>query len=210
MSPSLTVTRMPPTEDGMRSSRWPMKLVHVADSEVPCSNCVRRQCGHICPENVQGHEGLRLWVGSRPPVTTNGRLSDASDRLENYDHDAEAGHDHGSDQPPDPMSTESLPPHLPSVPIAALPTTALESSGPSSTNAGQGRPEQIPSGPTESLSIYEAGSWASYSPAQCEQHRPQDEGISSGTLLLANGGRSKYLGPNASSEWIRDVSPQQC
>lgn len=28
---------------------------------------------------------------------------------------------------------------------------------------------------------------------------------SSGTLLMANGGRSKYLGPNASSEWLRDV-----
>lgn len=26
---------------------------------------------------------------------------------------------------------------------------------------------------------------------------------------MANGGRSKYLGPNASSEWLRDVSPSQ-
>lgn len=44
------------------------------------------------------------------------------------------------------------------------------------------------------------------SPLATSSHSQAVEEHSSGTLLLANGGRSKYLGPNASSEWLRDVS----
>ncbi|GMK58988.1 hypothetical protein CspeluHIS016_0700030 [Cutaneotrichosporon spelunceum] len=35
-----------------------------------------------------------------------------------------------------------------------------------------------------------------------------DEG-GSGTLVMANGGRSKYLGPNAASEWLRDQETRE-
>lgn len=38
----------------------------------------------------------------------------------------------------------------------------------------------------------------------------QDDGRSFGTLLISRGGRSKYLGPTAASEWLQDVSLTRC
>jgi hypothetical protein len=37
---------------------------------------------------------------------------------------------------------------------------------------------------------------------------PGEESGSHGTLMLSKGGRSRYLGPTAGSEWLKDVSNQ--
>lgn len=37
-----------------------------------------------------------------------------------------------------------------------------------------------------------------------------EQSASHGTLMLSEGGRSKYLGPTAGSEWLKDVRPSLC
>ncbi|WOO78230.1 uncharacterized protein LOC62_02G001781 [Vanrija pseudolonga] len=61
-----------------------------------------------------------------------------------------------------------------------------------------------------SFTFMDPPSWASFSPAppQAPPSDPVDGQESSGTLLMA-GGRSKYLGPNASSEWLRDQESKE-
>jgi hypothetical protein len=57
------------------------------------------------------------------------------------------------------------------------------------------------------VSFLDSSSWTGGSPGSRQVVSTfGDEVQSSGTLLMAHGGRSKYLGPNASSEWLRDVS----
>lgn len=57
------------------------------------------------------------------------------------------------------------------------------------------------------VSFLDSSSWTGGSPGSHQLVNTfGDEVQSSGTLLMAHGGRSKYLGPNASSEWLRDVS----
>jgi hypothetical protein len=74
---------------------------------------------------------------------------------------------------------------MPEVPIAALPDLTR------------------PSSTSPSFPFLDPASWRSVDSGVSQP--PVHEEGGSGTLLMANGGRSKYLGPNAASEWLRDV-----
>ncbi|KLT41091.1 hypothetical protein CC85DRAFT_303533 [Cutaneotrichosporon oleaginosum] len=155
------------------------------DRQVPCAHCVRRRCSDICPDGVQT-DGLQL-------------LSEASNR---HRHRGQASDDHdGTPAVQSPARASTSPPRsassslLPIMPGVTIPAVVPDLVQSSSTNS-------------PSFSFLDPASWRSVDSAGA-QLAASHEQDGSGTLLMANGGRSKYLGPNASSEWLRDQETRE-
>ncbi|WRT69338.1 uncharacterized protein IL334_006322 [Kwoniella shivajii] len=201
------------------------------DRQVPCANCVRRSCGHLCPERerTQGNKG------------SDGLLS----RLETLEGVLQQ---HGIPVPTSEQSSSqnrSPSPAGTSLSRANPTPRPVPSSEQNLTTEVSNRSPDSPSGTGAALSqLADAavqmdeetspglGSWTA--PVQAPPHthhvqfdfstpstkslgsdrtlglsgRPPSPGNHSyGTLVLSQGGRSKYLGPTAASEWLKD---QEC
>ena len=172
-------------------------------------------------DSTSPSSGETRGATSMGPVATGGPL--ASDSLEASapiishpftidDHGSTSQSGSSSTQPPRPrvsfetLESITLPPFDYSV--EPLPTVNEEPSAerggtfpsvpqPFQSQPAPSAPTQASTGPT-SLTSPQAPMNASTSTAS--------ESQAYGTLLLGQGGRSKYLGPTAGSEWLKDVS----
>ncbi|WWC65511.1 uncharacterized protein I303_108129 [Kwoniella dejecticola CBS 10117] len=206
------------------------------DRQIPCANCVRRACGHLCPEKErpQGNvgpngllnrletlEGMLQEHGiplpsSAAPVNRAATPSNpAPDSLRQrssslFKHNDQPSLDiHTSHNNNQPKASTSISPSVPvEGALSDLADAAALSHHEDASTQGMDSGPSIPqpelqqvrfdfSTPSvEALNIYKP----------VEPPRPDDspDNQSYGTLVLSHGGRSKYLGPTAASEWLKD------
>ncbi|OCF30850.1 hypothetical protein I317_05061 [Kwoniella heveanensis CBS 569] len=230
------------------------------DRQIPCANCVRRSCGHLCPERErpQGNAGAtgllsRLEtlegvlqqhgiplptssaqtsavptrapssvpaVQQQPPPPSalhTGRdqqsfaasshdLSQAASPIVNQKDLAEASGSHTS--PPQPTATASTHALFDLANAAAL----THYTPPSSSSTIQ--PTEADNGPLMTqqelhrvrfdFSTPSAETLSMHPSVEAPMQQDSPDTQSYGTLVLSHGGRSKYLGPTAASEWLKD------
>ncbi|BEJ05387.1 hypothetical protein CcaverHIS641_0212040 [Cutaneotrichosporon cavernicola] len=178
------------------------RLKMKCDRQVPCSQCVRRKCAALCSDGAQT-DGLQL-------------LSEASKR-----HRSEGAPVISPPASPR-VRVESTPPVRAATPASPLATTSTipRNDTHPSLIATAAMPETVPltaalSGLAQpstspSFPFLDPTSWPSVESGTSQPSVPShvEEG-GSGTLVMANGGRSKYLGPNAASEWLRDQETRE-
>ncbi|KAL1891972.1 hypothetical protein Sste5346_007316 [Sporothrix stenoceras] len=153
------------------------------DRQVPCSNCTKRGCAHICPQHTLGSmrsirsrvsqmERSQLW----PPCEDGGGGSqNGSER--------DAGSDHGRADSTPGRSAVSVGPSISSL-IGNSPTTMRR------------QPDAAPvSDPVPAF------------PATPTDATREAAGV--GTLVVNADGRSKFIGQSASFQWLRDETKEQ-
>ncbi|WWC94364.1 hypothetical protein V866_001206 [Kwoniella sp. B9012] len=221
------------------------------DRQIPCANCVRRACGHLCPERERpqanvGSNGLltRLEtlegvlqqhgiplpaslgvVQSSPPSSLlRTPPSSITHANPNRQHTS-PGHRQPSPtlQPTDLPSlsvddfTASVTSHSDQVGVGGGSLTDLADAANLTHQASTAASDQqidFDTGPAmpqpelhhvrfdfgtptaETLNMYR------HVQAPFQQESPDNQ--SHGTLVITQGGRSKYLGPTAASEWLKD------
>ncbi|ODN81761.1 hypothetical protein L202_02144 [Cryptococcus amylolentus CBS 6039] len=220
------------------------------DRQVPCNNCVRRQCHTICPEGVritrqylassdselatrlEHLEGIVSRHGLEP-IPERGRSKSSTKRISSPSPSAR-----DLQEPPSGSANASSGPRADQDPTprrtSARPTFDFETA--SSTSAARNEPpgqspitispypshpfqydipEHSPAPGAQPLSPFPSRA-SQISPhvhdgtgenKETIKHSPDmdTEGEQShGTLVISHGGRSKYLGPTAASEWLRD------
>ncbi|WWC94362.1 hypothetical protein V866_001204 [Kwoniella sp. B9012] len=203
------------------------------DRQVPCLNCVRRSCAHLCPDKdraeksrdipataplaarVNTLEGILRRYGI--PVPTS--ILDESQLPVGNPYEFDSLPRSSTDQneaytqlPVDHMET-STSGHAPFELSPATAAGITERAAPASTAGSlQGdsafEPETgtVPSnntntdeGPLPAISTSTSG--ALYTPSS---HLTLSDNQNHGTLVLGHGGKSKYFGPTAASEWLKD------
>ncbi|KAK6909911.1 hypothetical protein L486_00437 [Kwoniella mangroviensis CBS 10435] len=217
------------------------------DRQIPCANCVRRACGHLCPER----ERPQANIGSNGLLT---RLETLEGVLQQHGIPLPA--EPGAVQPPQQSATQpppsmthsdtskhhtSPPQRRPSpVPQTVVPTFSMDEftattmshsplaragsalseladAATSTQQAADAVPDQQiesdvgPPMPQPELHHVRfdfgtptAETLNMYRHAQGPFQQDSPENQSHGTLVISQGGRSKYLGPTAASEWLKD------
>lgn len=172
---------------------------------VPCSNCVRRHRPEHCHgANENGSSGIS--ASARDHVSDTSETQDVGPRPESQ-HDTIVTDFGFPDEAPQSLAPPQYDHHDQDVSgrlqvqDLGLPHAVEPPSAPG------GDPNSLPAVPLQfptvnRASFSEAGSGRRHTPAIDND----DAGGSYGTLLCSDGGRSKYLGPTAGSEWLKDVS----
>ncbi|WWC88880.1 uncharacterized protein L201_003795 [Kwoniella dendrophila CBS 6074] len=214
------------------------------DRQVPCANCVKRSCGHLCPdgERPQGHsasnglisrletlEGVLQQHGIPFPAANTSSSSSSRLVTVSNDHVNAIDKDQASSPPPQRSAQIGQPqPQSADTEIfeqisgsrsdrdttgdalseladaAALTQHDSAPNYQADLDIGPILPEpelhrvrfDFSTPTVESLNIHR-------SMEILPQHASPDS-QSYGTLVLSHGGRSKYLGPTAASEWLKD------
>ncbi|KAF2014262.1 hypothetical protein BU24DRAFT_423267 [Aaosphaeria arxii CBS 175.79] len=190
------------------------RLKMKCDRQVPCSNCVRRNRSEMC--NRVATDRRAPFRGSDPQSRRQHGTGDSSlptaleDRSRNTEMLAESHPNQDSQQqllhPAESSGGQSLTP----VPLchndrdnhgsSNLLSRAIEPYN------GQEQPSQI--SPPVHTYVYSIPTGASGSSHPGQQSVDDEQDGSHGTLMLSKGGRSKYLGPTAGSEWLKDSETQ--
>ncbi|KAL4970486.1 fungal specific transcription factor domain-containing protein [Aspergillus stella-maris] len=193
------------------------------DRQEPCSNCVRRQRVEFCLKPSNNEEALceapDAHSGQEPDATQTRQSRPSVDDFQ-YRWAAPLNAENHSTRQEQPHGQYELSPrHVPSQP------TTAEQEYPGVSNStpvhhNQGHPNNlngfaffVPSAPPQTVqdpSSVPSGSTTAPWPNNATQPgvNAGDEGGSHGTLMLGRGGRSKYLGPAAGSEWLKDSETQ--
>ncbi|KAL1865142.1 hypothetical protein VTK73DRAFT_5467 [Phialemonium thermophilum] len=193
-------------------------------SQGPCSNCVRRNRADICfgvssgahtprsqsnpPASDQGHsgQGQQILDLQDPPL----RPLQPATQPSPYDQ-----HDHGTRGGTDKLGQLALLARAVE-PLAASRRGTQSQSPTALPGATQEAPEQQqpPGGGNapDLLNGTAAGAEAGSIGHRATQHavdHGSDQNGSYGTLMFGKGGRSKYLGPTAGSEWLKDSETRE-
>ncbi|OXG79806.1 hypothetical protein C345_05536 [Cryptococcus neoformans A2-102-5] len=188
------------------------------DRTVPCENCVKRSCQEICPEGVR--EGPRnVKKQARPSSSNDGDLPAARRRR-----------DTGTLSARSPSITLPRADTFASEPVTTAgpvaPTVAAPHDGSpaqidfsnrhmrSSINLNEVDPQSVQTVSDDiapRLDLPAAGPFRSMSDSTNVSQtvitqRTEEPGAQShGTLVISHTGSSKYLGPSAASEWLKDA-----
>ncbi|WVQ67495.1 uncharacterized protein L199_005695 [Kwoniella botswanensis] len=210
------------------------------DRQIPCANCVKRACGHLCPEKerrqgntestgllsrLENLEGVLLSHGIPLPAT---EQSSSQQRQttptvvlprSNQSPTSSSPSDHPRAAQ---ISTSNAASQI-NLPILSPRRQVTEAGLSELADAAPQMNDDSSSTPTFAISHlapppeinhvhfdFSDPSLSSFgsAPIQGLSARPMSpETQSYGTLMLSEGGRSKYLGPTAASEWLKD---QEC
>ncbi|KAF4556666.1 Fungal specific transcription factor domain-containing protein 57 [Elsinoe fawcettii] len=195
------------------------RLKMKCDRQVPCSNCVRRNRTDICRRSRDNDRSSDAHAhGRAQPIDVNetahtssrpsygGQARDTSDVLvyhEHHGHEAAAATvpttQHGQ------AGTSSL--QTRSAPFlfgANLHTRSNRHPTQSSTTVQSNRESSLSIAAQDGV----RGGRMNAAPNSADTAGDGAPDGSYGTLVLSEGGRSKYLGPTAGSEWLRDSATQ--
>ncbi|KAL4939489.1 hypothetical protein BDV06DRAFT_198793 [Aspergillus oleicola] len=199
------------------------RLKMKCDRQEPCSNCVRRQRVQFClkPSANEEATGVRSDANSeQEPDAAQARQQRPSVDDFQYRWAAPLNADHHSTQQEQPHGQyDPSQSHIHVLPTAATQGCADVSSStpvhhikghPHNLNGATFYAPEVPSqtaqGPSSGPSDSATAPWPRNAAPQAVG--AGDEGGSHGTLMLGRGGRSKYLGPTAGSEWMKDSETQ--
>ncbi|WVW79032.1 hypothetical protein I302_100995 [Kwoniella bestiolae CBS 10118] len=250
------------SNEGKKRSKQPQlscaecrRLKLKCDREIPCSNCVRRKCGELCPDgvkeprrqlfDVKATENLQKRLSTLEslladhgveipssnteaisPQVTGKRRRDSSQSVDHHHHHHPHHHQNPHSHHPHPHSSHSVNPlesssspryRSPTInarpPISAAREYPFHSPRDNDSvywdrSITDGRPpppappslQQLPSSPRKSSDMMHVGS----SNAGSMPTPRSPVGHSHGTLVIGQEGRSRYLGPTAGTEWLKN------
>ncbi|ORY30182.1 fungal-specific transcription factor domain-domain-containing protein [Naematelia encephala] len=188
------------------------------DRQVPCSNCVRRMCSNICPH------GSRPKGGSAALESLRDRLATVESLLSSVQDHSRSSEQDNSMLPPEQL--DSGPSSLNQTVSPTLTPVLYDTEEPSSVYSASQLSIAPPSTsntlslPGSSQSLWEGTSATPFhhpnvrslplpsdlraQTSISSQEELSSETLGSGTLVLSRSGASKWLGPTAGSEWLRD------
>ncbi|WVW85195.1 hypothetical protein I302_107233 [Kwoniella bestiolae CBS 10118] len=209
------------------------------DRQIPCANCVRRACGHLCPEKerrqgntestgllsrLENLEGVLLSHGIPLPTTEQpGSLKSQPTSSNHPSLGNQSPSSFSSDSARAPKTFTAHPPSQNPLPVPSPLQQVTEARLSELADAAAQMNEGSSSTPTFAIaqlppqpeinhvhfdfSDPSSSSFGSVPIPVLPAQPMSPENQSYGTLMLSEGGRSKYLGPTAASEWLKD---QEC
>ncbi|KAM0746216.1 hypothetical protein T439DRAFT_140567 [Meredithblackwellia eburnea MCA 4105] len=174
--------------------------------EVPCSACIRRDCVELC--HIPDKKALALAELATRPAALGMRLAAVEELLFGSTPSPNPQQTHQAVKPP--TSTNPSPSHdnslsaLVEASALRLPTPLPTFDPAEATNNPPSGHSLTPSIPLQFSSQDLAASTSSLGPQQRGLVSSENDEQSFGTLVISHSGSTKFLGPTAASEWLKN------